>query len=67
MTISFSITGKELVQSVINGAIDALDPFLDDSIASTARADDSTAPLLVCACGQVSNSAHTSKMYRHYI
>eukprot|EP00804_Cyclotella_cryptica_P005259 CCRYP_020976-RA/>CCRYP_020976-RA protein AED:0.36 eAED:0.36 QI:86/1/1/1/1/1/5/649/444 len=47
-----SITGKQLVQSVINGAIDALDPFLDESISSTARADDSTSPLLVCACGQ---------------
>jgi hypothetical protein len=31
---TLSITGKELVQSVINGTIDAIDPFLDDSISS---------------------------------
>lgn len=46
-----SITGKELVQSVINGVVDALDLF-SQSIDDTVKADESTSPLLVCACGQ---------------
>mmetsp|Transcript_32651 Transcript_32651/g.58953 ORF Transcript_32651/g.58953 Transcript_32651/m.58953 type:complete len:358 (-) Transcript_32651:87-1160(-) len=46
-----SITGKELVQSVINGVIDALGLF-SQSIQDTVRADDSSSTLLVCACGQ---------------
>jgi hypothetical protein len=32
-----SITGKELVQSVINGVIDALEPFFDISISSSVK------------------------------
>ena len=46
-----SITGKELVQSVINGVIDALGLF-SQSIQDSVKADDSSSPLLVCACGQ---------------
>jgi hypothetical protein len=47
-----SITGKELVQSVINGVIEALDPFVDISISSSVKADESSSPLLICAVGQ---------------
>lgn len=43
-----SITGKELVQSVINGVIKALDPFCDISITSSVKADESSSPLLIC-------------------
>lgn len=46
-----SITGKQLVQSVINGVIDALG-ILDQSIVSSVKADESSSPLLICACGQ---------------
>jgi len=47
-----SISGKELVQSVINGVIDALSPFFDQSIVSSVKADQTDSPLLICACGQ---------------
>ena len=47
-----SITGKELVQSVINGVIDGLSPFSDQSIQSSVKADQTDSPLLICACGQ---------------
>lgn len=47
-----SITGKELVQSVINGVIDGLSPFFDQSILSSVKTDQSDSPLLICACGQ---------------
>lgn len=47
-----SITGKELVQSVINGVIDALSPFFDQSILSSVKADQTDSPLLICATGQ---------------
>mmetsp|Transcript_24422 Transcript_24422/g.52667 ORF Transcript_24422/g.52667 Transcript_24422/m.52667 type:complete len:359 (+) Transcript_24422:673-1749(+) len=46
-----SITGKELVQSVIQGVIDALGLF-SQSISDSVKADGSSSPLLVCACGQ---------------
>lgn len=47
-----SITGKQLVQSVINGVIDGLSPFFDQSILSSIKADQTDSPLLICACGQ---------------
>jgi len=46
-----SITGKELVQSVIGGVIDALGMF-NTSIQDSVKADESTNPLLICAVGQ---------------
>ncbi|KAL7544739.1 hypothetical protein ACHAWF_008098 [Thalassiosira exigua] len=46
-----SITGKQLVQSVINGVIDALGVF-SLSICDSVKADESSSPLLVAACGQ---------------
>lgn len=46
-----SITGKELVQSVIGGVIDALGLF-SNSIEDSVKADESTSPLLICATGQ---------------
>lgn len=46
-----SITGKELVQSVINGCIDALG-LSCGVIQESVKADESSSPLLVFACGQ---------------
>lgn len=46
-----SITGKELVQSVIGGVIDALGLF-SNAILDSVKADESSSPLLVCAVGQ---------------
>ena len=51
MGLGESITGKELVQAVIGGVIDALGHF-SGAIQDSVKADDSTLPLLVCACGQ---------------
>ncbi|EJK78079.1 hypothetical protein THAOC_00041 [Thalassiosira oceanica] len=50
--LGVSITGKELVQSVVNAAIDELGLKDDDNIDSSISADESKAPLLVLTVGQ---------------